>query len=81
MVLILILSLFGLVSGFPNGSAGEESACNAGDTGDAVIPWLGSPRGGNGNPLQCSCLKSPMDRERSLAGYSPKGLKKSDITK
>ena len=26
-------------------------------------PWVGkSPRGGNGNPLQYSCLKSPMDR-------------------
>ena len=21
-----------------------------------------SPGGGNGNPLQCSCLKNPMDR-------------------
>ena len=38
------------------------SACNAGDTGS--IPGLGrSLREGNGNPLQYSCLKSPMDRE------------------
>ena len=37
----------------------KESACNAGDAG--LIPGLGrSP--GEGNPLQCSCLKSPMDR-------------------
>ena len=27
---------------------------------------------GNGNPLQYSCLKSPMDR-RNLVGYSPWG--------
>ena len=35
-----------------------------GDTGDAgLIPGLGRPpRGGHGNPLQCSCLENPMDR-------------------
>ena len=33
----------------------------AGDTG--LIPGLGrSPGGGNGNPLQYSCLESSMDR-------------------
>ena len=36
--------------GFPGGSDGKESACNAGDSGS--IPGLGrSPGGGNGNPL------------------------------
>ena len=37
---------------------------SAGDTGDVVsIPGLGrSPGGGNGNPVQYSCLKNPMDR-------------------
>ena len=46
------------------GSAGKESICNAGDTGDAgLIPGSGrSPAGGNGNPLQYSCLKNPKDR-------------------
>ena len=36
----------------------------AGDTIDAgLISELGrSPGGGNGNPLQCSCLENPMDR-------------------
>ena len=50
--------------GFPDGSAGKESSCNAGDTGDAgSIPGLGgSPGGGNDSPLQYSCLKNPMDR-------------------
>ena len=37
---------------------------NAGDTGDVgSIPGPGrSPRGGNGNSLQYSCLENPMDR-------------------
>ena len=50
--------------GFPHGSVGKESACNAGDTGDAgSIPgWGRSPGKGNGNPLQYSCLKNPMGR-------------------
>ena len=49
---------------FPKGSVGKESACNAGDTGDASsIPGSGtSPGGGNGNPLQYSYLKNPKDR-------------------
>ena len=37
---------------------------NAGDVGDVgSIPGSGrSPGGGNGNPLQYSCLKNPNDR-------------------
>ena len=37
---------------------------NAGDTGAAgLIPGSGrSPSGGHGNPLQYSCLETPMDR-------------------
>ena len=47
--------------GFPHGSDGKESACNAGDLG--TIPGSGrSPGGGHGNPLQYSCLENPMDR-------------------
>ena len=47
--------------GFPGGSDGKESGCNAGDLGS--IPGLGrSPGEGNGNPLQYSCLENPMDR-------------------
>ena len=43
---------------------GKESACNAGDTGDASsIPGSGRSLGvGNGNPLQYSCLENSMDR-------------------
>ena len=47
--------------GFPGGSDGKQSACNAGDPGS--IPGSGrSPGEGNGNPLQCSCLENSMDR-------------------
>ena len=48
--------------GFPGGSDGKESACNAGDPG--LIPRLGrSLREDNGYLLQYSCLESSMDRE------------------
>ena len=51
----------GKIIGLPWRLSGEESACNAGDTGS--IPESGrSPGGGNGSPLQCSCLENPMDR-------------------
>ena len=46
--------------GFPGGSAGKESACNAGDLDS--IPGLGrSPGEGKGYPLQYSGLENPMD--------------------
>ena len=49
------------VLGSPGGSDSKDSACNAGDRGS--IPESGtSPAGGNGNPLQYSCLENPMDR-------------------
>ena len=44
----------------PGGSDGKASAYNAGDPG--LIPGSGRSSGeGNGNPLQYSCLKNPMD--------------------
>ena len=46
--------------GFPCGSAGKESACDAGDLGS--IPGLGrSPEEGKGYPLQYSGLEKSMD--------------------
>ena len=46
--------------GFPRGSAGKESACNAGDLGS--ISGLGrSPGEGEGCPLQYSGLENSMD--------------------
>jgi len=42
--------------GFPDGSAGKDSTCNTGDT--DLIPGSGRfPGGGDGNPLQYSCLE------------------------
>ena len=53
--------------GFPCGSAGKESACNAGDLGS--IPGLGgSPGEGKGYPLQYSGLQNSMDYIYSLWG-------------
>ena len=62
---------------FPDGSEGRGSACNAGDTGDtSSIPEPGRSSGeGNGNPLQYSCLESPMDRRAWRATVS--GVKRS----
>ena len=55
----------------PHWLRGKESSCNAGNAGDSgSIPGSGrSPGGGNGNPLQYSCLENPMDRGawRSIA--------------
>ena len=49
--------------GFPGGSVVKNPPANAGDTGDVgSIPGSGtSPGGGNGSPLQYSCLGNPMD--------------------
>ena len=61
-----------LYSGFPGGSEGKESACNAGDVGS--IPGLGrSPGEGKGSPFQYSGGENPMD-------YSPWGHKELDTT-
>ena len=46
--------------GFPCGSAGKESTCNAGDLG--LISGLGRSHGeGKGYPLQYSGLENSMD--------------------
>ena len=59
--------------GFPGGSAGEESICNAGDL--RSIPGLGrSPGEGKIYPFQYSGLENSMD---SIAH----GVTKSRITK
>ena len=48
--------------GFPGGSVVKNLPAHAADT--SSIPRSGrSPGGGHGNPLQCSCLENPMERE------------------
>jgi len=50
--------------GFPGGAVVKNLPDNAGNTRDTgSIPWLGrSPKEGNGNPFQYSCLENPMNR-------------------
>ena len=49
--------------GLPTWLRCKESA-NAGATGESgwIPRWERAPEGGNGNPLQYSCLENPMDR-------------------
>ena len=56
----------------------KKPPVNAGDVRDTgSIPGLGrSPGGGNGNPLQYSCLEN--HGQRSLVGYGPWSRKVSD---
>ena len=64
--------------GFPGGSAGKESACNAGDPGS--VPGLGR------FPWRRAWQPTPVffpgesHKQRSLAAYSPWGHKESDAT-
>ena len=50
-----------LIMGFPGGSVVKNLPGNSGDVG--MIPELGrSPGEENGNRLQYSCMRNPMDR-------------------
>ena len=54
--------------GFPGGSDGKESVCNAGDPGS--VPGSGrSPEEGKGNPFQYSRLENPKDKGTSWSIY------------
>ena len=65
------------MGGFPGGSEGKQSACNAGDL--SLIPGSGrSPGDGNGNPLQYSYLENPIDRRAWWATVH--GITESDMT-
>ena len=63
--------------GFPGGSDGKELAYNAGGPG-SIPGSRRSPGEGNGYPLQYSYLENYM--ENYMVGYSPWGLKESDMT-
>ena len=66
-----------ILCGYPWWLSGKDSVCHAGHMG--LIPGSGrSPVEGNGNPLQCSCMRNPMDR--GLVGYSPWDCKESDMS-
>ena len=59
-----MLKVYSSQLGFPSGTNGKESTCNAGDVRDmGPTPGLGrSLEGGQSNPLQYCCLGNPMDR-------------------
>ena len=69
--------------GLPGGSDGKESTCKVGDLGS--IPGLGRSLG-KGNswkrewPPTPVFLPGEVHGQRSLAGYSPWGLKELDMT-
>ena len=63
------------VWGFPGGSDGKTSACNAGDPGS--IPGLGRSLA-EGMATHSSILAWRITRTEELEGYSPWGHKESD---
>ena len=64
--------------GLPRWCSGKESTCQCRRLRDAgLIPGSGgSPKEGNGNPLQYSYLENSMDR--GVWSQTPKGHKESD---
>ena len=69
---------------FPSGSAGEESACDAGGTGAAgLIPGSGRPPGGGKWQPTPAFLPEKSHVQKNLARYSPspKGCKELGMTK
>ena len=62
--------------------SGKESTCQAGAT--CSVPGSGrSPREGNGNPLQYSCLENPMNRgvwKAAVHGVTEGWTRLSDFT-
>ena len=69
--------------GFPDGSAVKNFSASAGDTGDlGLIPGLGSnllPWRREWQPIPVF-LPGETHGQRSLAGYSPQGCKKSETS-
>ena len=69
------------------GASGEElaSPCRLDVTDSGSIPgWGRSPGGGHGNPLQCSCLDSPMDRgawRATVHGVAQSQTRLSDLAR
>ena len=70
-----------LFLGFSGSASGKESVrqCRRHEMRVRSLGWGRSPRVGNGNPLQYSCLENPHG-QRSLAGYSPRSHKESDMS-
>ena len=67
--------------GFPGGASVKEAACQCRRCKRGEFnPCVGkTPKEGNDNPLQYSCLDKSHG-QRSLMGYSPQGHKELDTT-
>ena len=65
--------------GFPDGLAGKESACNAGEDAVLIPGSQRSPGGWKWQPTPVF-LPEKFHGQRSLAGYSPWGHRESDMT-
>ena len=66
-------------AGFPGGSDGKESVCNAGNPGS--VPESGRSLGeGNGYPLQYSCLENAMDRDAWQAAVHRVALSRPQLS-
>ena len=74
----LIVNNSYLIERFPWWLSDKEPIANIGEAGP-VLGLRRSPRGGNGNPLQYSCLGNPMDRGAWQATV-PGVAKDSDMT-
>ena len=69
-----------MLSAFPGGSVGKETACKAGNVGS--IPGSGRlPGEGNGNPPQYSCLGNPMNRGAWQAAVHGLARVRHEVTK
>ena len=80
--LVLKINLYKKILFFSSGGTVVKNLpAYSGDTGYVgLILGSGSfPRGGNGNPVQYSCLEKSHG-QGSLAGYSPRGRKELDMT-
>ena len=66
-----------LFGGFADGSVDKESACNVGDPG--LIPGSEDSQRRKQQPVPVS-LPGESHGQRSLAGYSPRDFKVSDVT-
>ena len=77
----LSFEIYPHIEDFLDGSMCKEFASNTKDSvGAGSIPWRRrSPGGGNGSPLQRSCLRESHG-QRSLVGYNSWGPKESDTT-
>ena len=65
--------------GFPGGSDGKESACNARDSG-LILGLARSPGEGNGNPLQFFLPGESPWTEEPGGLYSTWGCKELEMT-